>query len=149
MLGQRDSQKQKVYDWENQHVIGRTEEYIPFERCQDMVNYIWEQMGWKYPPRVRPLHTNERKAAAKANRLNVYVPEGRGAKTTVLIHECAHSATADVDGNSERHGPEYVGVYMKMLDKLIPSLNLPVLMYTAKMCKVKFDITHTPNILDQ
>lgn len=149
MLGQRDSQKSKVYAWENQHVIGRTEAYIPFERCQEMVNYIWEQMGWQYPPRVRPLHINNTKAAAKANRLNVYVPEQHGAKTTVLVHECAHSATAEVDGQSERHGPEFVGVYMRMLDKLIPGLHLPVLMFTAKEMKVKFDLTHIPNILDQ
>lgn len=148
MLGQRDSQKQRVYNWENQHVISRTEEYIPFDRCQEMVNYIWEQMGWKHAPRIRAMHANERKAAAKANRLNIYVPEARGAKTTVLIHEAAHSATSVVEGGSERHGPEFVGVYMHMLDKLIPSVNLPVLMHTAKISRVNFNITHVPNILD-
>jgi hypothetical protein len=148
VLGQRDSQKSKVYAWEDKHVIGRTEAYIPFEKCQEMVNYIWEQMGWKYPPRVIAQHKNVTKHAASANRLHVSIPEDRGAKTTVIIHELAHSATCDVDGHSERHGPEFVGVYMKMLDKLIPNLNLPVLMYTAQLGRVKFDITHKPNILD-
>lgn len=149
MLGQRDSQKQKVYNWEDQHVIGKNEAYIPFDRCQAMVDYIWAEMGWKYPPRVRPQHKNVTKAAASANRLHVSIPEDRGAKTTVLIHELAHSATGDVDGHTERHGPEFVGVYMRMLDKLVPGLNLLVLMHTAKAMKVKFDITHVPNILDQ
>jgi hypothetical protein len=148
MLGQRDSQKSKVYSWENQHVIGRAEAYIPYDRCQDMVNYIWAQMGWQHPPRVRPMPRQERKACAKANRLNVYIPEDYGAKTTVIIHELAHSATGDIEGSTECHGPEFVGVYMKILDKLVPGLNLPVLMYTAKEAKVKFDITHVPNILD-
>ena len=149
MLGQRDSQKQKVYNWENVHVMARDTQYVPFAQCQNIVNYIWEQMGWQYPPRVRPMPKQERKAAGKANRLNVFIPEDRGAKTTVLIHELAHSATSVVEGDSERHGPEFVGVYMRMLDKLVPGLNLLVLMHTAKEMKVKFDINHIPNILDQ
>jgi hypothetical protein len=149
MIGERDSQKQKVYNWEDAHVMARDTQYVPFDQCQSVVNYIWEQMGWKYPPRVVAMHKNERKAAAKANRLEVFVPEDRGAKTTVLIHELAHSATTLVDGGSERHGPAFVGVYMKMLDKLVPGLNLLVLMHTANVMKVKFDLLHTPNILDQ
>lgn len=146
MIGQRDSQKSKVYAWEDQHVIGRREEIVPFDRCQDIVNYAWAQMGWEYPPRVREQNPLK-KTSGSANRLNVYLPK-RGAKTTVIIHELAHTATALVDGGSERHGPEFVGVYMHMLSKLIPGLNLPVLMFTAKKCKVKFDIMHKPNILD-
>jgi hypothetical protein len=149
VLGQRDSQKQKVYDWEDKYVIERDTQYVPFERCQSVVNYIWEQMGWKYPPRVRP-QNKLKHAQGSANRTSVYIPEDRGAKTTVLIHELAHSATGDVEtGQTEKHGPEFVGVYMKMLDRLVPGLNLPVLMHTAQLSKVKFDITHVPNILDQ
>jgi hypothetical protein len=148
MPGCPDYQKSKLYKWEQTHVNPVDTAYVPFDNIQNVVNHIWKEMGLEYPPRVKPMPKQVTKWAGDANRLVIRFPE-HGAKTVTIIHELAHSMTADLDGASMQHGPGFVGVYMRLLDKFIPGLNLLVLMHTANEMGVKFNILQTPTILDQ
>ncbi len=135
----RDYQRQRVYDWEDQHVRPKDKTVIPFDQAQMMVNYIWAGEGLRFPPRVLEMPKQNRAAEAKANRSDVWVkPEGIA--SWILLHELAHSLTTSTfDEYSDRHGPEFVGVYMRLLEKHI-RIPLQLLMFTAQKEKVDFDI---------
>lgn len=143
----RDYQRQRVYDWENLNVGPKDSSVIPFDQAQMMVNYIWEQEGLLYPPQVREMPKQNRKAEAKANRSDIWVkPEGIA--SWILIHEIAHSLTTDTfDLDSDRHGPAFVGVYMRLLEKYI-RIPLPLLMFSAKQAKVHFNIQAKYSFVD-
>lgn len=91
----RDFQQNKVYTWETQFPSGRI---IEFDFIQGYVNYVWEDLGLKYPPKVRPIAKQTRKWAGKANRYSVWLHETGSTEHTIL-HELAHSLTIDIDGN--------------------------------------------------
>jgi len=115
--GPRDSQRGHVYAWENRIIAPRDTTFVPYERAQAMVNAIWTDMGLKYPPGVEPLPRQSRTTIASATRLSIFLP------TTIpswcLLHELAHVMTSDVDGNSDRHGPIFVGVYIKLISRYL------------------------------
>lgn len=149
-----DYQKSRVYAWERSHVSPHDKALVPFDGIQAVVNHIWASEGLLYPPRVAPIPKQKTKAAGDGCRLEVRFHE-HGAKTWVIIHELAHAMTMgvgsvedDPDGYvSCPHGPEFVGVYMRLLEKYL-KLNLLVLMHTAKVSNVDFDITARITCLD-
>jgi len=143
----RDYQRQRVYDWENRNIEPKDSSIIPYAQAQMMVNYIWEQEGLLFPPSVREMPKQNRTVEAKANRSNVWVkPEG--ISSWVLLHELAHSLTTKTfDEDSQRHGPAFVGVYMRLLEKHL-RIPLPLLMYSAQKEKVDFDITAKYEFVD-
>ncbi len=143
-----DFQRHKVYAWEASHVNGMDRARVPFSNIQAVVDHVWSDMGLLYPPRVRAMPKQKTTAAGDANRLSVRFHE-HGATTITILHELAHSMTMDVEGAGFMHGPGFVGVYMKLLDKYIPAANLPMLMHTANISKVQFNILQGPTILDQ
>jgi hypothetical protein len=58
------------------------------------------------------------------------------------------SVSFDPDGFcSSPHGPEFVGIYMRLLEKYM-GLNLLVLMATANNSKVDFNVMAVPTVLD-
>jgi hypothetical protein len=93
----------------------------------------------KYPPKIRELARNARRTAANANRLTINIPAG-GISTTVLLHEIAHSMTADAASErTHAHGPRFVGVFMRLLCDLIPTFSLGALMGSARQDGVEFN----------
>ncbi len=148
MPGCPDYQKSRLYSWEQVHVNPVDRQLVPYDNVQNVINHVWSEMGLLYPPRVTPMHKNVTKWAGSANRLVVNIPE-HGATTITILHEIAHSMTMDLEGAGFQHGPGFVGVFMRLLDRFVPALNLPVLMFTASQMNVKFNITQQPTILDQ
>ena len=142
----RDFQKQRVYDWERLAVQPKDKSLVPYSNLQTITNYIWEREALVYPPMVTAMPKQNRNAWAKANRTHVYAPEA-GLPTWVLIHELAHSLTCTVEGHSERHGPEFVGMYMRLLEKHL-GIPMPLLMYTANANGVQFNINARVAFLD-
>lgn len=112
----RDSQKQKVYDWENEHVSPLDENWVPFEQAQSIVDYIWKNEGLKFPPKVRPLPSQARKEGC-ANRLYLQLPPKT--KTWIIIHELCHSLTSTFDGTSNLHGALFMGLYIQLLSRYL------------------------------
>jgi hypothetical protein len=82
-----------------------------------MVDAIWAETGLKYPPAVEPLPRQSSATLASATRLSIFLP----AKTPswCLLHELAHAMTSDVDGNSDGHGPVFMGVYIKLIARYL------------------------------
>lgn len=131
-----DYQRQRVYDWEDQFINADKSLVLP-EQAQSLVDYIWKEEGLSHPPRVQLLTKAATRKEASANRMGLWMHE-RGTKTTVLLHELAHSMTSTFDGGSCQHRPRFVGVYMQLLNKYA-RIDLPLLMFTAKQAGVEFN----------
>lgn len=140
----RDYQKQRVYNWQTSIPDGGR---IRFENAQSIVDHIWASEGLSFPPKVLPVHPNEKKAAGKANRLNVWLQAEVSLRT--IIHELAHSMSTELDDSQEvtGHGPWFMGLYMKMISKYL-GVSLPLMLYTAKKDGVDVDINAYPLFLD-
>lgn len=140
----RDFQKQVVYNWEKTLKHGN---FVDFSRIQEYVNTIWEKEGLNYPPVVKmfPKHTKTREGDATRFELRFH---GRGTSELTILHELAHSMTYSVNGETDNHGPVFVGVYMTLLEKYI---DIPkfLLWYTAEQKGVKFDKFAKPTIIDK
>ena len=138
----RDYQKSRVYTWEDNIVAPKDQSLVPFNQIESVVNYIWQNEGLKYPPKVKKLPKQTKRKLATGTRLEVCFQD-QSISTWVIIHELAHSLTSDIEGHSEAHGPKYVGMYIYLLSKYlhIPST---LLMYTAKKYNVKFEYNVQP-----
>ncbi len=135
----RDSQKQRVYDWENNLPQG---EHVAFADIPAYVNRVWKEEGLNWPPLVETLAPQDKKHDGTANR-GVLSFRKNGVKELTVLHEIAHAMTMTIDDCSDSHGPAYVGVYMKLLANHL-CIPLPLLLYTATKWGVKFDITTMP-----
>lgn len=140
----KDFQQNKVYAWE--HSVILPGQWVAYENCQSIIDYIWTDQGLANPPKVTPMSPNVTKWAGMANRLKVFLPKN-GASTKTIVHELAHSMTMNVDGIGHLHGPRFVGLYMVLAEKY---LNTPMalMMYVAREQGVKYDPYAKPAITD-
>ena len=140
----RDSQKSKVYRWENSVVAPFSKGAIPFEKAQAFVDGVWLAHGWLYPPQVELMPKQAKRVFATGSRARLRLREST--PDWIILHEIAHTLTSNEDGRSDGHGADYVGVYIKLLDKV---LNVPTLMclYTLKQAGVKVNLAAIPWML--
>ena len=143
----RDYQKSKVYRWEEKIVGPRDTKTISLDVAKVVVNYVWEKAGLKYPPIVEQLPAQTTRIAGCANRAKIQLlPK---IHTWIVLHEIAHSMNSSNlnDEFGDRHGPNFVGIYMKLLAEhnIAP---LPLLMFTAKEASVDFDLSAKPLFLE-
>ncbi len=134
----RDYQQSKVYHWQSVILYPMDKSRVDFDQAHDLLYYVWRDEGLEYPPIIVPLAPNEKKASAKANRLKIWWPTNKSLPSFVLLHEVAHSMTTNYEGIGDRHGKDFVGVYMRLLNKHL-RIPLPLLFYTAKVAGVEFD----------
>jgi hypothetical protein len=116
-MPQRDWQRSRVYAWEDRVIAPRDRSRIPFPAAQGMVNAIWSETGLRYPPRVEPLPAQARTRVADADRLTLRLP--RLAPSWHLLHELAHSMSTTHDGQSDGHGPVFMGIYVQLLGRYL------------------------------
>jgi len=138
----RDFQRQKVYDWERAHIAPRCSRIIPRANVQTVIDGIWMAHGLLYPPVVDDMPGQVRRKRADANRLTVRFAEEH-IPLWVVVHELAHSMTWTIDSSIDKHGPNFMGMYLKLLDKVC---NIPLCytMFTLQSSPVKYDLTATP-----
>ena len=86
---------------------------IALPRAQGMVEAIWSDMSLRYPPEVERLPRHATATLARASRLTIYLPEQT--PSWCLLHEIAHAMTTTAEGHSEGHGPDFMGLYVKLL----------------------------------
>jgi hypothetical protein len=135
----RDYQRSACYAWEDRHVHPNDTGTVQFEQAQAIVDYVWKTAGLVYPPKIRPLALTARTFRANATRLWISIPKA-GIKSTVLLHEIAHSMTSDAIGEqSHHHGPRFVGVFMRLLCDHIPTFSLQALMASARQERLEFN----------
>lgn len=142
----RDYQKTKVYRWEDRIVGPRDTKSITIEVAKVIVVYVWDRAGLKYPPKVELLPAQTTTKAGCATRAKIQLLPN--IRTWIVLHEVAHSmnSTNDTESVGDLHGPNYVGLYMKLLAEhdIVP---LPLLMYTATEAKIDFNFEARPLFL--
>jgi hypothetical protein len=137
----RDFQKSKLYAWENAVVDPRTDLTIPFERAQLFVDGVWLSLGFEGAPRVELIAPQATTTVAMGCRTAVRIRHVTPA--WVILHELAHSinkrhdsapgASVPCDG----HGPKFVGIYIRLLDKVL-NIPLALTMYSLEKHGVKY-----------
>jgi hypothetical protein len=133
-----DYQRSAVYRWEDRHVHSKDTSTIPFDQAQAIVDYVWARAGLTYPPKIRELAHNATCTEANATRLRINI-RATGVRSTVLLHEIAHSMTSDAASRrTHAHRPRFVGVFMKLLCDLIPTFSLDELIASARQEGVEF-----------
>jgi hypothetical protein len=137
----RDSQKSKVYAWENSVVAPLSKGAVPFDRAQAFVDGVWLTHGWLYPPEVALMPTQAKRVLATGSRAQLRLRPST--PDWVILHELAHTLTSDIDGRNDGHGAEFVGVYIKLLERV---LNIPCLltMYTLRRDKISYNLAAVP-----
>ena len=143
----RDYQRSAVYAWEQEHIAPKDKSSVDLDTARAIVQYIWKGEGIQYPPQVKYLATQSRKGG-QANRSNIWLPPK--SPTWVIIHEIAHSMNDSNDQiealDADGHGPNYMGIYMKLLAKHL-NISLPLMMFTAKQSKLDFNLAACPLFL--
>lgn len=132
----RDFQKSKVYAWERQHVSPRDRSKVPFGALQGMVDAIWADLGLLYPPEVQPMPKTAKRVLATGCRMTLRFPEQT--PSWVVLHEIGHALASDIDGNTDHHGPIYVGHYLNLLERYMPQIPQSYLMLTLQQAGIEF-----------
>jgi hypothetical protein len=138
-----DYQKSKVYSWEHRELHDKSR--VAIADAQTIVNYVWEQEGLKYPPKVVPIHTNTTRFAGHANRTTIALQPV--VSTHTILHEIAHSMTMTIDNDGCGHGPWWLGLFCKLLDRYA-KIPLIVSLYTLQRDKIDVNIHAYPVFLD-
>ncbi len=139
----RDYQKRNVYKWENEVVGPRCHGRVRFENAQAFVDGIWLAEGLLYPPRVELAHENSKHWSGSRTNLELT----KITPAWVIIHELAHTLTMSLE-DSDGHGPDYVGNYIRLLDKYM-GVPLALSLYTLDLAKIKVNIWAKPVFLDK
>jgi hypothetical protein len=113
MTDDRDRQRSKVYAWEERFVAPRDPSSTAFAHAQSMVDAIWGEMGLRFPPKVEPLPRQARLTVADATRLSIRLADS--SPSWWLLHEPAHAMSTTHDGQSDSHGPVFMGLYARLL----------------------------------
>ncbi len=90
---------------------------ILFAQAQGVVDAIWREMGLYYPPSVESLPARARCRLADADRLRIRLPPET--PSWCVLHELAHAMSCTHDGLSDGHGPRFMGIYMRLLERYL------------------------------
>ncbi|MBW8270425.1 SprT-like domain-containing protein [Caldovatus aquaticus] len=112
-MSRGDAAARRLYAWEDAVVAPRDRSLVPFARLQALVDHVWAGEGLRWPPRVRPLPRRARATLARATRLAIEAPPAL--PSWVLLHELAHAMTSTAEGEGGGHGPDFVGLYLRLL----------------------------------
>jgi hypothetical protein len=88
-----------------------------FASAQAVVDAIWSDMGLRYPPAIVPLSRRATATMACANRLSIWLADRT--PSWCVLHELAHAMTSDADGRSDGHGPIFMGVYVRLIERYL------------------------------
>jgi hypothetical protein len=109
----RDHQRSRIYAWEESFVASRDSSSVAFLQAQAAVDAIWADMALRYPPKVIRLPRQARTTVADANRLLIRLTDTT--PSWCLLHELAHAMSSTHEGDSDGHGPRFMGLYARML----------------------------------
>lgn len=141
----RDTQRARLYAWEDRFVAPFGGALIDFSRAQGMVDAIWSDLGLHHPPKVEPLPPQARRRLADADRMRLRLPDS--VPDWVLLHELAHALSSTHDGVSDGHGPRFLGLYAQLL---VRYLRIPEesLLSSLEITGLRFEREARPAFLD-
>jgi hypothetical protein len=90
---------------------------LSFPDAQAVVDAIWSDMGLRYPPAVGRLSPQASATIARADRLSILLADRT--PSWCVLHELAHAMTSHADGRSDGHGPLFVGVYVRLIERYL------------------------------
>jgi hypothetical protein len=137
----KDYQRSKVYRWEEGAIAPRSSRTVPFDACQGFVDGVFLAHGWNYPPKVIPIRKTSR-TLARGGRHELLLPRG-GCPDWVILHELAHTCTITVDQDCDNHGADFMGNYLKLLDRVL-GIPLCYTMFTLQGKGIKFNLGAAP-----
>jgi hypothetical protein len=142
-----DVQRQKVYRWEQKAIAPIHDRIVRFEDAQTFIDGVWLAMGLLWPPEVVPMARQARRVIAKGGRLTIHLPPE--VQAWVLVHELAHALTntAHDEGDGEGHGPDFMGMYLKLLDRVL-SIPLAYTMYSLQAHSIQYNLGVQPRFAD-
>ena len=145
-MAERDSQRARVYVWEEQFVAPRDQTSIMFAQAQGMVDAIWADMGLRFPPKVERLPRQARCTVADDTRLSIRLPQS--SPSWCLLHELAHAMSSTHDGQSVGHSPVFMGLYAQMI---VRYLHVPIerLAQSLASAGIKAELTARPIFTDE
>lgn len=118
-----DFQKSRVYQWESRVANKFLTETLTPEQCVIYMHEVYNGIGYK--GKRHTLTVLARRTTTSVCKWNsIELAEEIHTNRGSIIHEVAHHITDVVFGDRisgkklEHHGPEYVGVYMYMLNRL-------------------------------
>ena len=103
------------------------------------------EFGLRFPPKVEYLPRQARSTVADATRLSIRLTES--SPSWWLLHELAHAMTSTADGQSDGHGPKFMGLYVKLLGRY---LRLPVdaSLMSLEAADIEVDMRGEPIFVD-
>lgn len=135
----RDSQRSKVYRWENQHLRPTdAKEKLDFPAIQ----VIAEQAAFLFGYTVPEIEAKHHGTATAHWGSLVRLP-GWARTRSVVLHEVAHCLTHGVlqnlgkIGTEASHGPTFVRVYFELATRLIPGIEPAALRKTLTAARIK------------
>ena len=142
----RDRQRARVYAWEEHFIAPRDQTSVGFAQAQAMVDAIWADMRLRFPPKIERLPRQARCTVADATRLSIRLPQS--IPSWLLLHELAHALSSTHEGQSDGHGPMFVGLYAQML---VHYLRVPidVLAQSLAAAGIEADLTAKPIFTDE
>lgn len=145
MTSPRDLQRRRVYAWEDRVVAPHGAGTVPFAAAQGMVDAIWSDLGLRHPPRVEPLPAQARRRIADADRLRLRLPAELPA--WVLLHELAHALSTTHEGETDGHGPRFLGLYLQLLTRYL-RMDEEILLCSLSQAGLRVDMAAQPVFLD-
>lgn len=139
----KDSQRSKVYHWENFFPEGK---HIPYDYIKAEVDKVWSGMGLLYPPLIKPVPKNATNFLADATRYTLRFPVD-GISYRILLHEVAHAMVASIGEECHKHDKVFVGMYMTLMEKFM-GFDPNMLHHSAELANVKFTKNEKPRIVD-
>ncbi|WP_043838324.1 hypothetical protein [Muricoccus aerilatus] len=141
----RDRQRARVYAWEDWVVAPHAPDLIPFSVAQAMVDAIWAEMGLRWPPKVERLPPQAPARQADATRLRLRLPEAL--PSWILLHELAHAMSSTAEGETDGHGPRFMGLYLQLLERYL-RLPTATLLPSLGEARIEVDLAARPVFLD-
>ena len=106
-----DPQKNRVYRWEQDHVAPLDKVNVIFNNLQQIVDYVWADLGLEHPPKVALIAKQNKKAWATATRLKIAVQE-TGCPTWVLLHNAKFKMQVRLGKFQTTHKDIYPQVFL-------------------------------------
>ena len=132
----RDTQKQKVYKWQNNYIDSVDHEALDIVTCQLLANDVLR--CYKINREIKVFSSISKKRAGQY-RVNFDISlSDYGKIRPIVLHEIAHAITRIYYGYSvPSHGKEFVGFLMILLNKW-NRISIKELKRTADLCKVDY-----------
>lgn len=112
----RDTQRQKVYNWENTTFAGKHGETLTLNECTALVHKALRRYGIRS---TVPVKDGRGHRWARGGSHEIELPKW-ARNPVVVIHEAAHAVVDFLERRHDvqvaAHGPEFVRVYVSLLD---------------------------------